>query len=126
MFPIQILGGIPLLVLLAVSYSLFAGRSLRRYGPWGLVLLWVASSAVLSGAFIFVTIRARLPAELVESVALVPVLMTAGSSIFVWRLYKRNPEAAASRFVLHGLAGFGLGFLASLLPALAADIARLF
>src|SRR5262245_3592149 len=123
---IRNLGGIPVAVLLAVTYSLVARWSLRRYGLRGLVLSWVASAAVLSGAVIFVCVRARLAAEMLVFLAPVPVLMTAGASIFVWRLYKRDPEAGAARFALHGLAGFGLGFLASLLPALAADIASHF
>ena len=117
---------IVLLVLLPTAYSLIAMWTLRRFGPAALAWCWVVTAATL-GAVLFLylgVLDARL-ADMRTLMALFPVSTTAGISILIWRLHKRNPEASALRCVAHGMAGFGLGAFAVFLAACAVDLANL-
>jgi hypothetical protein len=133
--PIDLVTGLAVLVLsvalwalVAAAYSLAATWTVRSYGPRGLTLAWAVVAASLSTAIVWglrsvATERPGLDTLLVP-LALGPVLTTAGSSILIWRLYKRRPDAGTFRFLAHGMVGFGLGFFAVFLTVCVADIAR--
>ena len=120
--------GIAFGTLIAAGYSLVSTWTMRRTGPGGLSLVWAVCAAGSSTGLVVKLglFAGRFERSTSVLITLFPVFTTAGSSLLIWRLQKRDPAATVRRCLGHGMAGFVFGLLALLLVAIATDVAHWF